>query len=78
MKLHRFAVVQTQGLGYLRQVECEFAPDHSSSDERTREHITFRVGIEFEDNPSLDECVRAALLEVRRIVAAELGETTVG
>ena len=75
MKLQRFAIVQTQSIGYLRQVECEFAQEYSSSSE-LREHITFRVSIKFDDEPSLAECLRAGLLEVRRVIAAELGEAT--
>ena len=74
MKLQRFAIVQTQDIGYLRQVECEFAPEFPTSTERLRDHIIFRVSIEFEGDPSLADCLRAGLLEVRRIIGSQLGE----
>jgi hypothetical protein len=74
MKLQRFAIVQTQDIGYLRQVECEFVPEFPASVERLRDHITFRVSIEFEEESTLVDCLRAGLLEVRRIVGSQLEE----
>ena len=74
MELHAYGwAADLERREYGREIECQFQRG-DSCDDTGGEYLKFRLNVEFDREPSDEECLRAALVAAQQVIAAELAK----